>query len=304
MIAKKIQIVEVGPRDGLQNEPYFVPTSVKIEFINRLANTGLKKIEATSFVLPKWIPQLSDASKVFMSIKKIDNIVFSALVPNEYGMKDALKAGVKSIAVFVSTSETFNQKNVNCTINKSLIRIEKILFIAKQHNIQVRGYISCVLGCPYEGQTDVKKTASLALQLYQLGCKEISLGDTIGIGTPIKAKKLIEEVAKLLPLEQIAVHFHDTYGQALANIYAVLQQGVSIVDTAIAGLGGCPYARGASGNIATEDVVYMLNGMNVSTGVNLERLIDVSQFVSQVVGHPVCSKVALAELAKKYDSAY
>lgn len=289
-----VQIVEVSPRDGLQNETKLLATDIKIELIKQLATTGLRNIEATSFVSAKWIPQLADASEVYSAIKDIPNINFPVLVPNESGMGKAIAAGVKSIAVFTASSNTFCQKNTNCTLQESLQRIEKIITIAKAHNISVRGYISCTLGCPYEGETSFSKTAEIAKELFEMGCYQISLGDTIGVGTPTRAKKLIDAVVRVTPIKNLAAHFHDTYEQALANIYAVLEQGVSVFDASVSGLGGCPYAKGASGNVATEDVVYMLNGMGISTGIDLNKLVNVSNFIATALGRSPNSKVALA----------
>jgi hydroxymethylglutaryl-CoA lyase len=292
-----VQIVEVSPRDGLQNETKLLATDIKVELIKQLATTGLKTIEATSFVSQKWIPQLADASEVFDAIKNIPNINFPVLVPNEAGMGQALHAGAKSIAVFTAASNTFCQKNTNCTLDESLKRITKIMDLAKKNKITVRGYISCTLGCPYEGEIPFTKTAEIAKELFEMGCYQISLGDTIGVGTPFRAKKLIDAVVKQIPITHIAAHFHDTYGQALANIYAVLEQGVRVFDASVSGLGGCPYAKGASGNVATEDVIYMLNGMGISTGIDLEKIVAVSNFIANALGRSPTSKVALAMLA-------
>lgn len=294
----KVKIVEVGPRDGLQNEKRNIPTRTKIEFINRLSETGLKTIEVTSFVSPKWIPQLADGAKVFSSIQKVSGIHYPVLVPNARGMQSALEAGVKEVAVFSAASETFSKKNTNCTIAESFERIKEIARIAEQHHTPMRGYISCVLGCPYEGDISIDAVLKVALQLRKLGCSEISLGDTIGVGTPNKARLLIDTISRYIPIETLAVHFHDTFGQALANIYACLELGISTIDSSIAGLGGCPYAKGASGNVATEDVVYMLKGLNIHTGVNLETLLEVSKFVTEFTGHPPRSKVAQARIGK------
>lgn len=291
---KQVKIVEVGPRDGLQNEVDILPTEDKIAFINKLSATGLKVIEVTSFVSSKWIPQLADAQAVYKGINKRESIRYPVLVPNLTGFQNALAADVKEIAVFTTPSEAFSQKNTHCTVAESIERIHQVLLKAKPAHIVVRAYISCVLGCPYEGDIPADKVATLANKLYQMGCAEISLGDTIGVGTPLKAKSLIHAVRKGVPLPQIAVHFHDTYGQALANIFAVLEEGIEIIDSAVSGLGGCPYAKGASGNVATEDVVYMLNGMNIETGVDLQKLLKAGQFISQKLNRKTQSKVALA----------
>ena len=281
-----VDIIEVGARDGLQNEEQFLATALKIEFINRLATTGLQNIEASSFVSPKWIPQFADASAVLTGITKTPSIKYPVLVPNETGMHSALQAGANCIAVFTSCSDTFSQKNINCTVAESLKKIQKIMSIAQQHQIPARAYISCTLGCPDEGEIEYSKTAEIAAELYNMGCYQISLSDTIGIGTPLKAKKLIDTVIKIVPIDKIAAHFHDNYGQALANIYAVLEQGVSAFDSSIAGLGGCPYAQGASGNVATENLVYMLHGMGIETGVDLDKLKGVSKFITNALQFP------------------
>jgi len=289
-----VKIVEVGPRDGLQNEKQTVPTNVKIEFINRLSETGLSVIEATSFVSPKWIPQLSDHREVFQGINKKTGISYPVLVPNLQGLNNALEAGVKEVAVFTTPSEQFCQHNINCSVKESLDKITLVLDAAKTHNVRVRGYLSCVLGCPYQGEISPHAVTELAEKLIQLGCYEISLGDTIGIGTPTKTKKLLDTITKKIAREKLAVHFHDTYGQALVNIYAALDYGMSVIDSSVSGLGGCPYAQGASGNVATEDVVYMLQGLGIETGVDLKKLVDVGQFISEIIGKKSQSKVGLA----------
>jgi hydroxymethylglutaryl-CoA lyase len=291
-------MVEVGPRDGLQNEIKQVPSEKKIQFINLLSQTGLSAIEVTSFVSPKKIPQLVDNKKVLETIEKKPNIHYLVLVPNVIGFKNALAAGTKEIAVFTAVSETFSQKNSHCSIVESLERISAITTQAKQHRIPVRGYISCVLGCPYEGNIPFVKTANLAKELIQLGCYEISLGDTIGIGTPGTTRALLDTVLEKIPVEKIAVHFHDTYGQALANIYVALERGISIIDSSVSGLGGCPYAKGATGNVASEDVLYLLNGLDIETGVDLSKLINAGNFISDFLQRPMGSKVAVALLAK------
>ncbi|MBP9763864.1 MAG: hydroxymethylglutaryl-CoA lyase [Gammaproteobacteria bacterium] len=291
-----VRIVEVGPRDGLQNEKTIIPTAVKIDFINRLSMTGLSTIETTSFVSPKWIPQLADADVVLPGITKQPGIRYPVLVPNIQGFERAISAGAKDIAVFAAATETFSEKNTHCSTAETLKHIEAILQLANKHDIAVRGYISCSLGCPYEGVVLPKTVATLAGQLFQMGCSEIALGDTLGIGTPHRAQALIHAVAEHVPIQQLAVHFHDTYGQALANIYACLEMGIAIVDSAITGLGGCPYAKGTSGNVATEDVVYLLDGMGIKTDVNFDVLIAVSQFVTTLTNQPPRSKVAQARL--------
>jgi hydroxymethylglutaryl-CoA lyase len=291
---KKVKIVEVSPRDGLQNEATFVPTAIKIDLVQQLAETGLSYIEATSFVSPKWVPQLADGRSVFLNIKKKPGVTYSALVPNLKGLLLALEVGVDEIAVFTTPSEEFSKHNTNCSVSQSLEKIAALLTCAKAENKRVRAYVSCVLGCPYEGEIAPIKVATLSKTLYQMGCDEISLGDTIGVGTPFKTQALLEMVAKDVPLAKLAVHFHDTYGQALANIYVALATGISIIDSSVAGLGGCPYANGATGNVATEDVVYMLNGMRIETGVDLEKLIKVGRFISSYLHKKPASKVNLS----------
>lgn len=274
-----VKLVEVGPRDGLQNEKTNILTSTKINLINQLSDTGLQTIETTSFVSSKWVPQLADAEKVLTGIKKHSNISYPVLVPNIHGLNDAIAAGAKQIAVFTAASETFCHKNTNCSIQESLEHIKDIIKQASKNNLQVRGYISCALGCPYEGNINVNKVAEIATQLYNMGCYEISLGDTVGVGTPLAAQELITTVSRNVPLQYLAAHFHNTYNQALANLFAVLTLGVSIIDCSIGGLGGCPYAKSASGNVATEDVLYMLDGMGIATGVDLTKILQVSNYI-------------------------
>lgn len=293
-LPKFIKMVEVGPRDGLQNESKIIPTAIKIEFINRLSQTGLSVIEATSFVSAKWIPQLSDNSFVLQDITQKPGIIYPVLVPNMQGFKAALAAGAKEIAIFGAASETFSQKNINCSIAESLQRFADVIAAAKEHQIKVRGYISCVLGCPYEGEIQPSAVANVATKLFELGCYEISLGDTIGVGTPLKAQLMIDEVAKSIPPQFLAAHFHDTYGQALANLIAVIEKGITIIDSSVAGLGGCPYAKGATGNVASEDVLYMLNGLGIKTGVDLNKLIAVGNYISDFLKRPTRSKTAQA----------
>lgn len=293
-IPTQVKIVEVGPRDGLQNEPRQVPTDIKIEFINQLSATGLSVIETTSFVSPKWIPQLADHIDVYSGITKKSAASYPVLIPNVKGFEEALALGVKEIAVFTTPSEAFSQRNTNCSVVESLQHISDIMALAKKEKIRVRAYISCVMACPYEGEMAPEKVATLASKLLKMGCYEISLGDTIGVGTPLKVKRLLMIVAKQIPIKQLAVHFHDTYGQALANIYAALEFGVSVIDSSVAGLGGCPYAKGASGNVATEDVLYMLNGMHIETGVDLTKLVEAGQFISAYLERKTQSKVSAA----------
>lgn len=285
---------EVGPRDGLQNEPLFVPTETKVELINMLSQTGLQHIEATSFVSPEAIPQLADSEDVYRHIKKNPSVHYTVLVPNLKGLMRAEQVNVKRIAVFASASEQFSQRNINCTIEESLSRFESVLEKAKKDNIYVRAYLSCVMGCPYEGDVDISHVASLAHTLFTMGADEIALGDTIGIGTALNTKKLINAVAQHVPINKIGMHFHDTYGQALTNIYASLECGVSIFDSSVAGLGGCPYAKGATGNVATEDVLYLLKGLGIETGVDLLKMIYVGHNISTRLNRPNQSKVGNA----------
>lgn len=296
---KYVKIVEVGPRDGLQNESKTIPTTVKVEFINRLSETGLSVIEATSFVSPKWIPQLADHAEVFQDIAKKPGVSYPVFVPNLSGLKNALKVGVKEIAVFSTPSEEFCQRNVNCSVAENLNKISEVAKLAKEQNVRVRGYISCVLGCPYQGEIDPQAVADLADKLTKIGCFEISLGDTIGVGTPLKTKKMLEIVNKKVPIEQLAVHFHDTYGQALANIYVALELGIAVIDSSVAGLGGCPYAKGATGNVASEDVLYMLEGMGIKTGIDLKKMLEVGRFITGYLDRPIQSKVNLAKLGSR-----
>lgn len=292
----RVTLVEVGPRDGLQNESQFLATEKKIELINQLSETGLTRIEASSFVSPKIIPQLCDHALVFESILRKPNVRYSALVPNVQGMHAAVEANIEEIAVFTAASETFCQRNIHCTIEESLARFEPVIQMAKTHHILIRGYISCVLGCPYEGHIDFKKTAELAQILLNMGCYEISLGDTIGVGTPKQTKGLLDAVLSHIPSEKIAMHFHDTYGQAIANIYASLQCGIHIFDSAIAGLGGCPYAQGATGNVATEDVLYLMHGLGIETGIDIFKIAQIGQQICKTLNRINQSKVGRALL--------
>ena len=291
---KFVKIVEVGPRDGLQNELGFVPTETKVSLIHKLADCGLSMIEAGAFVSPKWVPQMADGADVFAAIEKKSGVVYSALTPNMKGLEAAMAAGVEEIAVFVAGSESFSKKNTTCTIAESIERFLPLCDVALKTGISVRGYVSCVLGCPYEGEISTAVVAELSARLMDGGCYEVSLGDTIGCGTPSKAQALVNEVGAAISMDKIAVHFHDTYGQALANIHAVLQQGISVVDSSVAGLGGCPYAKGASGNVATEDVLYMLNGLGLDTGIDMIGLLKASAYITGELRRPPSSKVALA----------
>ncbi|MGD1877489.1 MAG: hydroxymethylglutaryl-CoA lyase [Kiloniellaceae bacterium] len=293
-LPKSVEIVEVGPRDGLQNEPQSLPAAVKAALIERLAEAGCRGIEAGAFVSPKWVPQMADTAAVLSALPRRPGVRYPVLVPNLQGLERALAAGVAEIAVFGAASETFTQRNINCSIAESLERFAPVCEQAIAAGLRVRGYVSCVLGCPYEGAVPVARVAEVAAALDTLGCAEISLGDTIGVGTPLQAQAMLQAVAERVPLERLAVHFHDTYGQALANILACLELGVATVDSAVAGLGGCPYAKGASGNVATEDVVYMLNGLGIETGIDLDRLAAAGAYICAELGRPPSSKVALA----------
>jgi hydroxymethylglutaryl-CoA lyase len=293
-MSEHVRIVEVGPRDGLQNEKAIIPAADKIALIDRLSGTGLACIEATSFVSPKWVPQLADAAQVYAGIHKAPGVSYPVLVPNEQGYTRARAVDVSEIAVFTAASEAFNQRNINASIAESLARFEPVLRAAKADGVRVRGYVSTVLGCPYQGEVPVADVVRVAARLFELGCYEISLGDTIGVGTPKQAARMLCEVAAAVPMASLAVHFHDTRGQALANILACLDEGVRVVDAAVSGTGGCPYARGATGNVATEDVVYMLEGMGMATGVDLDKLVEVGRWLSGLLGRPSGSKVTVA----------
>ena len=295
-IPKKVRLVEVGPRDGLQNEAQSISTAHKVQLVDDLSSAGLSHIEVGSFVSPKWVPQMAGSAETFAGIQRRDGVTYSALTPNMRGFEDALAAGAREVAVFAAASEAFSQRNINCSISESLERFAPIMQAARLHGVQVRGYVSCVLGCPYDGQIAPQQVASVANELIDMGCYEVSLGDTIGVGTPGATRTLIEEVARQVPRGKIAGHFHDTYGQALANIYASLLEGIQVFDSSVAGLGGCPYAKGASGNVASEDVLYMLQGLSIETGVDLDRLILAGQRISEVLGRPNGSRVAKARL--------
>ena len=297
MLPKSVKIVEVGPRDGLQNESGLVPLAAKIRLVEQLANAGCSVIETGSFVSAKWVPQMADSAAVFQQIKRQSNVRYTALTPNLRGLEAAIEAQADEVAIFGAASESFSQKNINCTIAQSLERFSPVIELAQKYHLPVRGYVSCVLGCPYEGNIDPKKVALVSQQMIDMGCYEISLGDTIGVGTPVKTKQMLDIVLNSVPENKLAVHFHDTYGQALANILVALQQGISVVDSAVSGLGGCPYAKGASGNVATEDLVYMLDGMNIKTGIDLKKLTQAGLNMMQVLGRQSNSKVALATSA-------
>ena len=298
---QQVSIVEVGARDGLQNETAVIELPVKLAFIDGLVRAGLKRIEAGSFVSPKWVPQMADSAAVFNSLGQDSGATFSALTPNEKGMLAAIDAGVDEVAVFAAASESFSQRNINCSIEQSLERFQPVFRLARQHNLPVRGYVSCVMGCPYEGAISPDAVLAVSQTLLDKGCYEISLGDTIGTGTPGQTAHLLSTLLKTIPASKLAVHFHDTYGQALANILVALQHGISVIDSAAGGLGGCPYAAGASGNVATEDVVYMLNGMGIDCGVDINALVAASTQIFDHLNREPASRTMRALLAKHHN---
>lgn len=294
-----VSIVEMSPRDGLQNEPGIVTTADKTGLIERLAAAGLQRIEAGSFVSPRWIPQMADSADVFAQISRLPGVVYSALTPNLQGFERAIQAGVDEVAVFAAASEAFSQKNINCSIRESIERFANVCEAAQERGIRVRGYVSCTLGCPYQGEVPAADVARVVRELLALGCYEVSIGDTIGVGTPVKVQQVLQACLQEARVDQLAMHFHDTYGQALANLLAGLEMGVRTIDASVAGLGGCPYASGASGNVSTEDVVYMLHGMGLRTGIDLDRLVDTSHWICSQLGRPNHSRVALARAGSK-----
>ncbi|MEJ5863234.1 hydroxymethylglutaryl-CoA lyase [Pseudomonas farsensis] len=296
-LPRKVRLVEVGPRDGLQNEAQPISVTDKVQLVNDLTDAGLGYIEVGSFVSPKWVPQMAGSAEVFAGIEQRAGVTYAALAPNLRGFEDALAAGVKEVAVFAAATEAFSQRNINCSVSESLTRFEPIMQAAQQHGVRVRGYVSCVLGCPYEGRVSAEQVAPVARALHDMGCYEVSLGDTLGTGTAGDTRRLFEVVAQQVPREQLAGHFHDTYGQALANVYASLLEGIALFDSSVAGLGGCPYAKGATGNIATEDVLYMLQGLGIETGIDLDKLIAAGLRISAVLGRATGSRVARARSA-------
>ena len=298
-LPQRVKIVEVGPRDGLQNESVTVPAEIKVQLVEMLADAGLAVIESGAFVSPKWVPQMATSGAVYQQISKRDGVSYPMLVPNLKGLELAHAAGVREVALFAATTETFSQKNTNCSIAESIERFNAVIDAALGLDIKVRGYISCVLGCPYEGEVSADIVLMLAQKMFERGCYEVSLGDTIGVGTAGQAQTLVETLARELPVDRLAAHFHDTYGQALANIHAVMQSGISVIDSSVAGLGGCPYARGATGNVATEDVVYMLQGMGIETGIDMQKLLDAGRFISDFLGREPVSRAATALLRKR-----
>jgi len=293
-LPKQVKIVEVGPRDGLQNESANLPVEVRVALIEKLVDAGLSVVESGSFVSEKWIQQMASSADVYADIHKIAGVSYPMLVPNMKGLETALEVGVKEISIFAAASESFTQNNINCSIQQSIENYQQVIMTAQDNNMEIRGYISCVLGCPFEGNISINKVAEIAEKLFDLGCYEISLGDTIGVGTAGNARTMVECVGKKVPVQHLAVHFHDTYGQSLANIYAVMQSGISTIDASVAGLGGCPYAQGASGNVATEDVLYMLNGLKIKTGIDMDKLLQAGLYITQYLGREPTSKVALA----------
>ncbi|WP_248920266.1 hydroxymethylglutaryl-CoA lyase [Pseudomonas entomophila] len=297
-LPERVRLVEVGPRDGLQNEAQPISVADKVRLVNDLTDAGLGYIEVGSFVSPKWVPQMAGSAEVFAGIQQRPGVTYAALAPNLRGFEDALAAGVKEVAVFAAASEAFSQRNINCSISESLTRFEPIMEAARNHGVRVRGYVSCVLGCPYEGTVTAEQVAPVARALHDMGCYEVSLGDTIGTGTAGATRRLFDVVAAQVPREQLAGHFHDTYGQALANVYASLLEGIAVFDSSVAGLGGCPYAKGATGNVATEDVVYLMQGLGIDTGIDLERLIGAGLRISKVLGRATGSRVARARGAR------
>ena len=292
-----VRLVEVGARDGLQNEANPVSTAIKLELIDRLGDAGVSYIEAASFVSPKWVPQMGDAREVMTGIKRHAGVTYAALTPNLKGLESALECGVQEVAVFGAASESFTQKNINCSIAESLERFAPVIELAQKSGIPVRGYVSTVMGCPYEGEIAPSKVAEVSKTLFEMGCYEISLGDTVGVGTPLKAKRMLEAVNQHIPMNKLAAHFHDTYGQALANLYAVLEEGIAVIDSSVAGLGGCPYAKGAAGNVASEDVIYLLNGLGIKSGINLEKLAATGDWITRTINRPNRSKVGIAMMA-------
>lgn len=303
-LPRQVALVEMGPRDGLQNESHPLSVVDKVRLIERLAETGLGHIECGSFVSPKWVPQMADSDDVLRQINRVPDVIYSALTPNLRGFEAAMEAGADQVAVFAAASETFSRRNINCSIDESLARFEPIMEAAKKHNVRVRGYVSTVVGCPYEGRIAPAAVARVSKALLDMGCYEISLGDTVGVGTPLSVKSMLNAVTEEAPVDQLAVHFHDTYGQAIANIYAALEEGVAVVDSSVAGLGGCPYAPGAAGNVATEDVLYLLQGLGIRTDVDLKAMAKVGSAICERLERANRSKVGLAVQARQHHSRH
>jgi len=301
VLPKTVRIVEVGPRDGLQNEPLPVSVEARVSLIEGLADAGVKTIECGSFVSPKWVPQMADTGSVLKRLRRRSDVSYTVLVPNAKGFEEATRHNIGEIAVFAAASETFSQRNINCSITESLQRLGSVTELACANGVKVRGYVSCVLGCPFEGDIPPEAVVRVSEELLGMGCYEISLGDTIGVGTPLKTETLLEAISRIVPINRLAVHFHDTWGQALANILTSLELGISVVDSSVAGLGGCPYAPGATGNVATEDVLYMLDGMDIETGVDLEKVAYAGRSICEALGRKPASKAAVALEARCYD---
>ncbi|WP_250471030.1 hydroxymethylglutaryl-CoA lyase [Caballeronia sp. GAFFF1] len=299
MLPTKVKIVEVGPRDGLQNEKEFVSTETKIELVNRLARAGVVNVEATSFVSAKWVPQMADAAAVMARIERRPGTIYSVLTPNMRGFEGALEAKADEVVIFGAASEAFSQKNINCSIAESIARFEPVAQAAKEAGMRLRASISCALGCPYQGEVSVASVVDVVERMKALGCDEIDIADTIGVATPKRTREVVAAASKVFPRERLSGHFHDTYGQAIGNIYAALLEGIEIFHASVAGLGGCPYAKGATGNVATEDVVYLMNGLGIETGVNLDELVEIGDFISRAIGKPSASRAGRALLAKK-----
>jgi hydroxymethylglutaryl-CoA lyase len=295
----KVRIVEMGPRDGLQNEKQVIPLDTKLQLIDKLADAGLREIEVTSFVSPKWIPQMADHDALMRTLKRRPGVSYPVLTPNLQGFESAQAAGADRVAVFAAASEAFSKKNINCSITESIERFLPVMRAAQQHGISVRGYVSCVIGCPYEGEIAPAKVAEVTQRLIDIGCEEVSLGDTIGVGTPASVQRMLEACARTVPVDKLAGHYHDTYGMAVANVEASLRLGLRCFDASVAGLGGCPYAKGATGNVATEDVVYLLHGLGADTGIDLDQLVDAGAWISAQLGRQTNSRVARALLAKR-----
>jgi hydroxymethylglutaryl-CoA lyase len=302
MIPAKVKIVEVGPRDGLQNEKDFVPTDIKIELVNRLARAGIRNVESASFVSPKWVPQMADGAAVLAGIAREPGSIYSALTPNMRGFEGALEAHADEIVIFGAASEAFSQKNINCSIAESIARFEPVAKATKEAGLRLRASISCALGCPYQGDVPIAAVVDVVERMKALGCDEIDIADTIGVGTAGRTREVMAAASKVFPRERLAGHFHDTYGQAVANIYASLQEGIEIFHASVAGLGGCPYAKGATGNVATEDVLFLMNGLGIETGVDLDQMVEIGDFISRAIGKPSASRAGRALLAKKRDT--
>jgi len=302
-LPQRVKVVEVGPRDGLQNEKQPVATDIKIALIDRLSAAGFANIEATSFVSPKWVPQMADGAEVMAGITRRPGTIYSVLTPNMRGFEGAVAAKADEVVIFAAASEAFSQRNINCSIEESITRFEPVARAAKDAGLRLRGSISCALGCPYQGEVPVASVVDVVKRLAALGCDEIDIADTIGVGTPTRTREVMDACAKVFPIERLSGHFHDTYGQATANIYAALLSGISIFHSSVAGLGGCPYAKGATGNVATEDVLYLLQGLGIETGIDLEAVVHTGDFISQAIGRPNASRVGRAMLAKLKDAA-